>query len=44
MYIPQKMMENKPKNQLFIGNTIDKIRNSFEVDKYVKEQKQIGKN
>jgi len=44
MYIPQKMMENKSKNQFFISSTIDKIRTSFEVDKYVKEQNKIGKN
>lgn len=36
------MMEKKNKNQNFISNAIDKIRISLEVDKYKKEQSQIG--
>ncbi|VVC40042.1 NADH dehydrogenase [ubiquinone] 1 alpha subcomplex assembly factor 4 [Cinara cedri] len=42
MHIPPKMLK---KNEEFsIGSTIDKIRTSFEIDKYTEEQKKIGKN
>jgi len=44
MYIPQKMMESKSEKQFFIGKAIDKIRSNLEVDKYKKDQKQIGEN
>jgi hypothetical protein len=45
MYIPQKMMEKQTsKNQLFLSNTIDKIRKNLEMDKYKDERKKIEEN
>lgn len=42
MHIPTKMLEKN--KQFFIGEAIDKIRSTFEIDKYNKEQQQIGKS
>lgn len=41
MYIPPKMIKN---NKFLISDAIDKIRTTLEVDKYSKEEKQIGKS
>lgn len=43
LYVPPKMMQ-KSKGQTLIGDTIDKIRQNLEIDKYRNEQRQIGKS
>lgn len=42
MHIPAKMIEKN--KQFFISDAIDKMRSTLEIDKYNKEQKQVGKS
>jgi len=41
MYVPENMAEKKKSK---LGDAIDKIRKSLEIDKYAEERKQIGKD